>query len=154
MKLKKLYADNKLNFQEGEYNCGPVTLLNILSLKGDETHTEDELSKLCKAKPITGTDEADMISAAKSLGLEVVEAKKDGTLAEIEKHIDDGHYVIVCYMHAFSGQGHYALISEYDDKAYYFRDCSLGFMRLKKKYFEKHWHSQVENIPRWFMAIK
>ncbi len=154
MKIKKIFADNHLAFQEAEFTCGPVTLMNLLQLKGDFSHSEEELSKLCDAKPKIGTKELDMIKAAQQLGLKVIEEKQNSSLKDIEHHIDGGNFVIVCYFHAFAGEGHYALVSEYDDKAFYLRECSLGFIRIKKKYFERHWHGSDETYPRWFMALK
>lgn len=154
MKIKKIFDDENLAFQEAEYTCGPVTLLNTLRLKGDFSHTEEELSKLCNARPGIGTEEADMVKVAKKLGFEIIEEKTGSSIDEIEQHLDKGHFVIVCYWHAFSSEGHYGLISEYDDKAFYFRDCSLGFMRLKKKYFTKHWYDSTKTVHRWLLALK
>jgi predicted double-glycine peptidase len=154
MNIKKIYADNGLAFQEAEYTCGPVTLLNVLRLKGDFSRSEEELSKLCKAQPKIGTTEEDMVKAAKALGLKVAEEKQDADTSDIEKHIDNGDFVIVCYFHAFSGEGHYALVSEYDEKAFYLRDCSLGFPRLKKKYFKRYWYNSDKSIYGWLLAVK
>ncbi|HVA10733.1 MAG TPA: C39 family peptidase [Candidatus Dormibacteraeota bacterium] len=154
MKIKKIFSDEHLVFQEGGFNCGPVTLLNILHLKGDFSHTEDELSQLCEAKPVIGTKEEDMVKSAEQLGLEIVEEKRDATLADIERHIDNGDFVVVCYFHAFAQAGHYGLVSEYDEAAFYFRDCSLGFLRLKKEYLKKYWYGTDKTIKGWFMAVK
>jgi predicted double-glycine peptidase len=154
MKITQIFDDNHLAFQEAEYTCGPVTLMNLLRLKGDFSHSEAELAKLCKTKPDPGTLEEDMVAAAKTLGLDVVEAKEGATIKELEQHIDNGEFVIVCYFHAFAGEGHYGLVTEYDDKAVYLRDCSLGFIRLKKQYFEKYWHDHDGSVKRWLMAVK
>jgi predicted double-glycine peptidase len=143
MKIKQIFSDEHLVFQEGQSTCGPVTLLNVLHLKSDFDHTEDELAKLCDTKTGVGTSHERMVSAAKALGLEV-----------IERHIDQGNFVIINYIHTFSGNGHYGLVSEYDDQAFYFRDCSLGFLRLRREYFEKYWYDEDRSSRAWFMAVK
>lgn len=152
--LKKIFDDNNLSFQEAEFTCGPVTLLNTLRLKGDFSHSENELSKLCKANPKIGTNEENMVEAAKKLGFKIIEKKWKSSIKDIERHIDKNNFVIVCYFHAFSNEGHYGLVTEYDDEAVYLRDCSLGFLRLKKKYLVKHWHGHSKKDRGWLLAFK
>ena len=140
--------------QEGKSTCGPVTLLNILHLKGDFSRTEEELSQLCETKLNVGTSHENMVKAAKHLGLEVVEEKDGGTMQDVEQHIDNGNFVVINYFHAFSQNGHYGLVSEYEKIAFYLRDCSLGLLRLRREYFKKYWHDQDRNSYGWFMAVK
>lgn len=153
MKVKDIFKQNDIVIQQTSYTCGPCALLNVLRAKGDGSYTEEELSKRCKTKPGIGTMEADMVRVAKEIGLEVVEEKEGGKVEDIERNIDEGNYVIVCYIHTFSEEGHYAVITEYDDEAFYFRDPSLGPFRLKKKHFRKWWHD-VTDIQQWYMAVK
>lgn len=153
MKIKQLYADNDLNIQEGEYTCGPVTLLNVLRLKGDPSYTEEELAKICNSNPEHGTLNTDLVRVAKEIGIEVLEAKEGGTITDIEHCIDKGAYVIVCYQHLYAEDGHYSVITEYDDVSFYFRDCSQGFFRLKKKYLPKAWYGS-SGSQQWFAAVK
>lgn len=154
MSLIKMYADDNFAFQATGYTCGPTTLLNILRQKGDNTHTEEGIAKACKATSDHGTTVENLVAGAKELGLQVVETKKDAEISDIESNIDSGNTVVVNYFYAFSGEGHYAQIVEYDDEAFYFLDPSLGYMRLKKKYFLKNWYDQHQENIRWFMAIK
>lgn len=153
MNVKDIFTQNGIVIQETSYTCGPAVLLNILRLKGDDSHTENELSKRCKTKPGVGTKEEDLVRVAKAIGIKVIEEKEGGTLTDIERNIDNGNYVIVGYMNMFSGEGHYAIITEYDNKAFYFRDPSLGPFRLKKEHFKKRWHDATV-IEQWYVAVK
>lgn len=152
MNVKDIFTSNNLAIQQTSYTCGPASLLNVLLLKGDSSHTESELAKLCDCKPKVGTSNANLVKAAKAIGLEVVEAKDQAAIEDIERHIDNGECVIACYHYAYSGEGHYAVVTEYDDEALYFRDCTSGFFRLKKKYFDKFWYG--DESRRWLMAVK
>jgi len=132
-------------------------LLNALHLKGDFSHTEEELAKLCEAKPGIGTTEENLIKAARAVGLEVVEEKSKATVEDIERNIDNGAPVVICYTNAFSGNGHYTCVTEYDDRALYCRDPAFGFLRLSKEYLEKFWHGSMDasrGSNRWYMALK
>jgi predicted double-glycine peptidase len=154
MNIKKIFAQNGLVIQEESFTCGPCTLLNVLRLRGDPSHNEQELVRRCNAKPGIGTSHEDMVKVAPEIGLKLVKEKREATIEDIERHIDDdGAFVIVNYIDAFSGHGHYAIITEYDDKAFYFSDCSMGLFRLEKEFFKKFWHS-ASGIPQWYMAVK
>lgn len=153
MSVKSTLAKHRVVIQEEGYTCGPCTLLNILRLKGDDSHNEEEISKRCNANPATGTSQKDMIRVAEELGIEVVETKAGGELQDIERNLDDGSYVIVCYMHAFAGEGHYAVITEYDDNAFYLIDPSFGMVRLRKEYIKKWWYGS-SGIQQWYAAVR
>ena len=152
MSIKDLFARNNLVIQKTSYTCGPATILNILHLKGDFSYNEEELAKLCKTDPKTGTSNKNLVAAAQKVKLKLVEEKQGATTKDIERNIDAGAFVVVCYIHAYSGEGHYAIVSEYDDRAFYFRDCSFGLFRLKKKYFRKFWHG-TDGIQQWYVAL-
>lgn len=154
MKVKDIYAKHGLLIQQKPFTCGPSTLQNVLKVKGIESYSEDDLTEMCEAKPGIGTANTMMVKVAKKAGLHVIETKAGAKLTDIEKHIDAGDYVIVCYLNAFSGNGHYGFITEHDDLAYYLRDCDHGLFRLEKKEFDKFWYGQEEGSERWFMAIQ
>lgn len=153
MQIKDIYKQNKLHIQRGASNCGPTSLLNVLLLKDNEAYTEDRLAQLCNTIPGKGTDQESMISGAKAAGLTVVEYGTDAKMDDITRNIDNGNFVIVCYLHLYSGEGHYGLITEYDEDAFYFRDCSYGFMRLEKKDLETSWYNHDKTVRAWYMAI-
>ena len=157
MNIKDILNDNHVAIQQTTYTCGPVALLNALHLKGDFSHTEDELAKLCKAKAGFGTTEENIVKAARAVGLELVEEKSNANIEDIQRNIDNGAYVIICYTNAFSGNGHYTCVTEYDDQALYCRDPALGLLRLRKEYLAKFWHGSMDasaGSKQWYMAVK
>lgn len=129
-------------------------MLNILRLKGDDSYTEEELAKICHARPVKGTANADLVKAAKQVGLKLVEVKKNAAIADIERNLDAGAFVIINYFEAFSEGGHYSIVTDYDETALYIADCYDGFLRIEKKYFPKWWHNSDKSIRGWYMAIK
>ena len=114
MDIRRIYQENDLHIQQTNYTCGPCALLNLLLLKGDKRWDEPAIAGLCAAKPGVGTENEALLAAAQELGLKLVLSKADADLSDIEKHLDQGHYVLVNYLHAFDGDGHYGLIAEHD----------------------------------------
>lgn len=154
MKITDIYKQNNLQIQVANYTCGPVSLLNVLRMKGDQSQSEESLTKLTKAIPGEGTYPPLMEAAAKELGLEITEAKFNAEIADLEKHLDAGDYVIINYFEAFSEDGHFSVVVEHDDRAIYIADCYIGLIRIEKKYFPKWWHSSDGSTQGWFMAVK
>ncbi|MES2971470.1 MAG: C39 family peptidase [Patescibacteria group bacterium] len=153
MNVKDVFSKNNIHIQEIPYACGPSTLLNVLHLKGDSSHSEQELVELCKAKPVLGTSNENLIKAAKQVGLKLVEEKSNALVQDIERNIDAGVSVIVNYFHAFAGEGHYAVVTNYDNKALYLVDSSFGLLRLRKEDFEKFWYNSDKTIYGWYAAV-
>lgn len=153
MKLTRLYKDNNHAFQQAGYTCGPVTLLNILRQKGDNTHTEEDIAQTCHAVQGQGTTNDNLIKAAESFRLKIVETKADARAEDIERHVDQGNYVVVNYFYAFSGEGHYAEIADYDERAFYLIDPTAGYMRIRKEYFVNYWYNHDKTIAKWFLAV-
>jgi predicted double-glycine peptidase len=151
--IKKAFAKDKLHIQACTYACGPSALLNVLALKGNYVHNERELIKLCKAMPKVGTSHENLVKAARLLGLNVIEEKKNASIEDIERNIDHHAYVIVNYLEAFDGEGHYSVITNYDKKSFYFMDSALGQLRLKKKLFLRWWYNQNKTIYRWYVSV-
>jgi predicted double-glycine peptidase len=157
MDVLDIFSDNHLAIQQTSFTCGPVALLNVLHLKGDFSHTEDELAQICEATVGVGTTNENLVKAAKTIGLELVEEKSNAATEDIEHHLDNGAYVIICYTNAFSGNGHYTCVTAYDDRALYCRDPSLGFLRLSKEYLKELWHGSRDastGSKQWYMAVK
>ena len=112
MNIKNIFSNEHLVIQELSYTCGPVALLNILHLKDDFTHNEKELAELCNAKTGIGTTNENLVKAAQKIGLELIEEKSNATVQDIQRNIDNGAYVIICYANAYSGNGHYTVVTE------------------------------------------
>ena len=151
--ISRIFAAESLHIQRADFTCGPVTLLNVLAMRGDHSRTEDELAELCQARPGFGTSNEAMAVAAEHLGMVVVAVREDAAVADLERHIDDGAHVIVCYL-ALSGSGHYSIVSGHDERALYLHDCSYGLIRIEKATFERRWRNLDEPVERWFMATR
>ena len=153
--VKEIYKKYNLHIQELPYSCGAVSLLNILHLKGSFDHTEESLVELCNARPGVGTDQPDLVTAVQALELlEVVEEKYGANLDDIRRHVDAGYYVIVNYSAGFSDSGHFAVVIEYDENAFYLFDSSYGFLRLENNGLESRWYNSDKTIKKWLLAIK
>jgi len=153
MDLKKIYRQSNLAIQELSYTCGPTSLLNVLRLKGDDSYTERQLAELCKSNRKDGTTHEGLVDGAQKAGLKVVEHKENAELKDIERNVDAGAYVIVNYFDAWTGYGHYSVITEYDSKSYYIRDCFFGLFRMEKRILDKWWYGR-DGIKRWYLAVK
>jgi predicted double-glycine peptidase len=157
MNIKHIFSNNYLVIQKGQSSCGPAALLNVLHLKDDFSHTEAELAQLCDAKVGYGTTTKNLVKAAKQVGLEVIEEKSNGTVEDIQRTIDAGACVVICYTNAYSGNSHYTVVTEYDDRALYCRDSAFGFFRFSKEYLEKSWHGVAHDASRdnkqWYMVV-
>lgn len=157
MNVKDIFSNNQVAIQQTSYTCGPTALLNVLHLKDDFSRSEEELAKICEAKPGVGTTNENLIKAARAVGLNVIEEKSGASVEDIERNLDNGAYVIICYANAFSGNGHYTLVTGYDDRAIYCRDSNFGLLRFSKEYLKDFWHGQRDastGSNRWYMAIE
>lgn len=158
MNVKDIFSNNHLVIQEGQSNCGPAALLNVLHLKDDFSHNEEELAQLCGAKVGYGTTPENLVKAARKVGIEVVEEKSNASLEDIQRNIDEGAYVIILSAATFSGNSHYTCITQYDDQALYSRDSAYGFLRLSTEYLEKLWHGvdhdASKGSKKWYVAVK
>jgi predicted double-glycine peptidase len=109
---------------------------------------------MCEAKPGVGSSHEKVIAAAKQIGLEIVEERRNATIEEMERDLDRGCLLIVNFFHAFDGDGHYAVATNYDAKSLYFADSSLGFLRLLKPDFESYWYNSEKTIRHWYVAVR
>lgn len=140
--------------QQLSYSCGPCSILNILHQKGNFEHSERSLVRLCNAKPGIGSANDDVINTCKLVGLKIVQTAENASIHDIEVQLDANSYVIVNYFQVFSGEGHYAVIADHDNNAFYLMDSSLGLLRLRKEYFKKYWHNSDKSIYGWYVAVK
>jgi predicted double-glycine peptidase len=154
MNIKDVLCDHGVHIQELAYSCGPCSILNVLHLKGDFSESESHLVTLCGAVAGVGTSNEALLSACAKAGLEILESKQDASLEDVERRISQGGYVIVNYLDAFSGKGHYSVLTDYDEQAVYILDCSLGLLRLDRAAFLKHWHNSDGSVSRWYLALK
>jgi len=154
MRAQDLIKNNSICIQQLTYSCGPCTIINILRLKGEPSPSEEEMTKLCKSEPEVGTSNENLLDACRQVGLEVLVDKQDASIEDLERSLGKGSYVIVDYWHAFAEEGHYGLVTDYDDRAVYLIDPSFGFIRLRKQDFLKNWYNGDKTIKRWYAAVK
>lgn len=143
----------KATRQSTEYSCGASALQAVLSYWGKDLD-EDELMKLLKTTPETGTYPEDIVRVAKELGFEV-ELKENLSIDDLEKATNKGVPVIALGQAWRSRDeantaveedwqdGHYVVILAVDKDYVYFEDpfvrMGKGFMPRQR--FEEHWHN-------------
>ena len=140
--------------QELPYSCGPCAILNVLRLKGETSESEESLTRICEAKLGVGTSNEAMVVACSQVGLEVVETEEGASLDDIRRHLDQGACVIINYLNAFSGNGHYTSIVDYDKRAFYMVDSAFGALRFSNENLSKYWHNGDKTILRWYVAVR
>ena len=153
MNTKAFIPNYTPQIQTTDFTCAPMCLLNILRMKGDPSYTEQELEEMCGVTEV-GTDNSVLLKVAERIGLQVVEEKQDTTIADIERQIDSGAFVIVNYYLTSRGFGHFSVVVGYDDEALYFADSYVGHLRIEKEHFMPLWHDTEKTILRWFVALK
>jgi ribosomal protein S18 acetylase RimI-like enzyme len=163
--IPSLYAELGVHIQELPYTCAQGAILGILNNKKvNHSWNETDLAELCGAREGVGTpDKGKLLEACEETGLEVVESKQDASIDDIEHHIKansddikdpDNVFVIVNYIDAFAGVGHYGAIFQQDEKAFYLVDPTFGLLRLEKPDFEANWHNTSGEIQHWFAAVR
>lgn len=152
--FQDFFTTKKVYIQDQDYSCGPCCIINIFNLKGQICPKDEaELCRICQTNKADGTSPDGMLLGLKAVGLEVVEMKEKARLSDIHKHLDQGHYVIVNYMHLYAAEGHYGVIVKCDDYALYMVDSSYGMIRLDNKDFEKAWHDTDSGRQQFMIAV-
>jgi predicted double-glycine peptidase len=155
-----VFSEQRINFQELPYSCGPTTILNKLRENGDMSETERSLAEFMGAAPEVGCENEDILQAYFDKDLEVVETKYNGSLKDLERCIKAAEaegldpYIIVNYFHAFANEGHYGAVTGIDENAVYMKGCSLGWLRLRRQYFEEYWHSSDGTTKGWYAVVR
>jgi predicted double-glycine peptidase len=152
--LHEFFPIHKVYIQDLDYSCGPCAILNILNLKNSAVHYgEEEICRLCHTDRQNGTTPEKMEKGLRAVGLKIEESKSGASIGDIRRHLDQGHFVIVNYMHLYAGEGHYGVVTGYDDYALYLVDSSLGLIRLDNHDFEKAWHDSEASRERYLLAV-
>jgi predicted double-glycine peptidase len=134
-------------FQETlhEGMCGPASVKIALDYFGVDK-SEAELAELM-GKTDLGTDEQGIVTAARSLGFDVV-VKNESDFDDIQSWLDKKIPVIVDwftrgradYSDSAVADGHYSVVAGLDDENIYLQDPELGALRtLKREDFRKVW---------------
>jgi len=151
--IKEIFYSEGFFLQEAVYSCGPTTIQNLQVYFGLPVTPIDEMLKLTKTSTKHGTETCGITEALEALGIQCSKEHTDSSLADLEKALDERCVCIVNYFNAFNEVGHFSLLIGYDEEAYFLVDSSLGFLRLKKKYFEKNWHNHDRTLHKWFVSV-
>lgn len=143
--------------QSTTYSCGASCLQGILMYWGIE-HREGDLMVLLNTSPDSGTDPEDIVRVAVDKGLKG-EIKENLTVEELELSLREGVPVIVAIQawrdesddpwHSEWEDGHYVIVTGFDEKNIYFEDPSLlgsrGF--IEREEFLARWHDYSGSPP-------
>ena len=136
--------------QATDYTCGVASAQSILGFHGIDIR-EDVLAKDMKADPAIGTLTKDIVAYFTSHGF-TAEGSLNMTFAQLEASIDQNVPVIVL-LQAWAEHlpvewetdwvdGHYAVVTGYDDKNFYFMDPSTvgQYTYIAREEFLRRWH--------------
>ena len=141
------------DWQKRTWTCGPAALrisLNQLGIRKTEKH----LARLLKTTKFSGTKNKNFIKVARYYNLKYI-YKKNSSLNEIKKLLDEKYKIVVCYFSRINNSGHFAAVRKITKAYIYLLDPSLGpKTRYKKSYFTKIWIGQYDKEKRWFIALK
>jgi len=139
--------------QSTEYSCGAAALQAVLAHWG-KVLTEEELIRLLRTSPETGTYVGDIARVARELGFSA-SIKEDLSLDELHEALKKGESVIICGQAWRSREdsdksikedwedGHYVVVLGMDRKYVYYQDPFIqrgkGFITHQR--FEQSWHN-------------
>ena len=142
--------------QPNNWTCGPTSLLNALTALGDTELSLDLFVETSKTSPYTGTDNDDIVKAAKVLarGREV----KSGTGADtgfLQNLLRDGYVVIVNFRHPDAKDGHFSLLEAVGEVAVQLADtCSGPVCVLPISRFDHRSAFGEPLLEGWYVAIR
>ena len=146
----------KQYFREVKGRCGPASLKMLFS-HFDRHLSEDELSRLSKCHPVTGTPHANMINAARKLGFYVFE-KPNSNLSEVDLIINACKLPVIANWFD-EDEGHYSVVRGLDSKSIYLADpsCRSAIHKLNRDFFNDVWFDFKSTNPhlvywRWIMV--
>lgn len=151
--IKDLFYEEGFFLQEAVYSCGPTSIQNLQVFFGIPVTPIEEMIRLTGTSIKQGTEHTGITDALNSLDISFTDEKSDSTIEDLENAMDRRCVCIINYFNAFNKVGHFSLMLDYDEDAFYLIDSSLGFLRLKKDSFEKNWHNSDKTLHRWFVSI-
>jgi predicted double-glycine peptidase len=160
--------------QQTNFSCGAACLaaiaryFNVGPVGADPASVEKDFIRICKTTPEDGTTTEHLEQAAEKLGLEVIFAGNDMTVAGLQDYLDRG-FPVICNIQAWGhhpegyaadeDDGHYVVAVGYDAENVYFEDPSLSKTRgfIPREMFEYRWHDSenggVQETHHWGMAL-
>lgn len=134
------------------YACGPAVLQMILAYNNIYT---DQIALAETLVPTNkGTDEAELVEALVKHGLYPV-VKEPASLVDIENALKKENLVIVGFLELQRNEGHYVIVSGYDDIYLYIHDPWIGPNNpFEKEEFFTRWKSESGIHTRWMVEVK
>jgi predicted double-glycine peptidase len=148
--------------QETDYTCGTAAVKSVLQNLGKH-FPESVLAERLGSNPKYGTAYNRIVSFFENLQIET-EAKEGMTIECLEKSIDNGFPVIVCFQ-AWGipeqyeegwDEGHYSVVAGYDADNFYFMDPSTNdkYAFIPKEEFLRRWHDLDIDTKNYSMLRK
>jgi len=138
--------------QTKKYTCGP-TCLEMLCDFYDISHDPEMLEELCGAGEKHGTNNEDLVQAARSLGVNAV-ARENATIDDIVDALHAGHPVVVNYFNPLSKLGHFGVVKGIENDVLILADPKNGDdFQLPVDEFSSLWHSHDKTIKGWMMHL-
>ena len=134
------------------YACGPAVLQMVLAYKN--IHTNQVLLADIVIPTNEGTEETALEEGLREHGLCPV-PKEQATLADIENALIRGNPVIVGFLEPSRNEGHYGVVSGYDDSHLYIHDPWVGPKTpFLKADFPSCWRSESGKYTHWMLEAQ
>jgi len=134
------------------YDCGATAVLTVLQYYG---YTNDKLNEQSVFDAIgtnlDGTDNVGIESGLQKLG---VVFERVTNLQDLDRHLDEGHPVVVCAC-TYPNDWHYMVMIAREDSSYIVSDpWSVNLSRVPVSVFDAVWYDQDdEEFKRWGVAV-
>lgn len=141
--------------QDTGYTCGPTALQMAFSFLG-KFKSEKNIAREAGTQSKTGTSHHGMIEAALREKFYCY-VNEGSTLDELKYFIKLGHPVIVNYIEPSSDEGHYAVVTGYNNKHITLNDPWNGKdFNISEQSFLARWHDMHEGrhpCTSWIMVL-
>jgi uncharacterized protein YvpB len=142
--------------QTNGYFCGPAVIEMLLGFSGVKA-TQKELAKTGKTKSyrakVPGTMHNGLIKIARKYGFYCY-VHESSSLHLLKHFIIDGYPVVVNYTNPSNNEGHYSVVTGFDEKDIIMNDPWEGEnFKIKKEEFLKRWLDKELNTKRWMLVL-
>lgn len=138
--------------QEQDHWCAPACLQMIFKFYGQDI-SQQELAEKLHTNEEMGTDNADIARVVKELSL-VATVQTNAAWEDIQKYVDQDVPVIVNFIEASEGGGHFAVVVAINEGELLVHDPWNGeSFHIEKNEFISRWKSGFENYTRWLLAV-
>lgn len=136
--------------QQLRWTCGPASLRTVLYYQFGLDLTDRELSLVLGTNKNGTPDFADGLHA---LGFAFKESSR-GTFTALQRAVDD-HKLPIVHIVVNDGQGHYVVVTGYDNENVYVADPALGrIVKYGQAYFMGIWKfEERETQTRWLLVV-